>query len=136
MTATIKGIDENRHVTVKYCEDEECAKCEGGCSTGFKQKETKLTELNAQDLSLKAGDAVELFVSPRKAIKAGFLILILPLLLFVAFYFAGESLLGIASELLQVLFALCGIALGLLLNVFLKKSSTGKELPEIFRKIS
>ena len=136
MTATIKDIDENKNITVLYCQDEECSTCGGGCSTGFRKKETTLTASNVRGLPLKEGDAVELFISPWKAIKAGFLIFILPLLFFFAFYFAGESWFAITSESLRVLFGVGGIVLGFLLNVVVKLAAKGKDLPEIIRKIS
>ncbi len=136
ITATIKEINA-KHITVAYCQDEQCASCGGGgggCSHGFKQKDTTLKARNVRNLPLQVGDTVELFLSSRKAIGAGFLMFIVPLLLFILFYYTGQSFLNIASEPLKVLMGTGGLALGLALNLVLRLAGRGGDLPDIVKK--
>ena len=80
ITGIVKEINA-KHVTILYCHDQDCETCggSGGCNHGFKRKDTTLKARNANDLPLEVGDSVELFLSSRKAIGAGFLVFILPL---------------------------------------------------------
>ncbi|HUV06548.1 MAG TPA: SoxR reducing system RseC family protein [Spirochaetia bacterium] len=127
--ATILKISTNR-VTLRYCEDSGCGSC-GACSKPIDKKETILEAVNRSGSALKEGDLVEVFLSPWKAVKAGFMVLILPLILFIVAYMAGEGLLAIKSEAIKILFGLFGVALGFLINLFYRIVKKEPDLPEI-----
>ena len=129
--ATILKIASNR-ATVRYGEAGECGSCQA-CSKAFARKETILEVAHRGDLDLKEGDTVEIFLSPWKGIRAGFQVLIFPLLLFLGFYFLGEKALGAANETISILLGLFGIALGFLLNLLYKMIRKNPDLPEIVR---
>jgi positive regulator of sigma E activity len=119
-------------VTVKYCENTDCSACTG-CSHGFEKREIVVKAFNAGTLPLNEGDIVELFLSPWKAIKAGFLVLIFPLLMFFPLYLAATGPLGIENEAVSILFGIGGIVLGFLINLILKNARKKQDLPEITR---
>ena len=81
----------------------------------------------------REGDTVEIFLSPWKAIKAGFLVLIFPLLMFFPPYVIASTTLGIQNETVRILFGTGGIALGFVFNLILKKTKKRSDLPEIRR---
>lgn len=110
---------------------EECSSCGGGCSS--KQKERTLQVQNVHGYSLRQGDRVEYFVSPGKALKAGFTVLIVPLILFFVFYLMSRRLFSSLPEVISVLAGFAGVALGLASNVLLNRGR--KEFPQIVRVI-
>lgn len=88
---------------------------------------------NSQSFQVSIGDRVEYFVAPAKAIKAGFFVLIAPILIFFLFYFLTGLLWPDAGETAKVLAGVGGIAAGFALNFALK--SKIREYPEITRII-
>ncbi len=129
--ATVEEV-KGQEVTVKYCQNADCGTC-ATCSHGFKQKEVVIKASNSQSLQLSEGDTVEIFLSPWRAIKAGFLVLIFPLIMFFPPYVLASETLGIQNESVRILFGLGGIVLGFLINLILKKTRGGSDLPEIRR---
>ena len=119
-------------VRAKYCRDAECGSCTH-CTLGKEKQETSVEARNLNALSLKIGDTVEIFLSPWKAIKAGFLILIMPLLLFFILYLFGKHLLGIESETANIFLGISGIAIGFLINILIKRFQRRPDLPDITR---
>jgi positive regulator of sigma E activity len=89
---------------------------------------------NPQSLTVKTGDRVEYFIAPAKAIKAGFLILIVPILAFFLFYYLTGILWADATETAKVLFGVGGIAAGFAVNFALKDKT--REYPEITKVLS
>ena len=89
---------------------------------------------NPKSLTVKTGDRVEYFVAPSKAIKAGFFVLIVPLLAFFLFYYLTDILWADASETAKVLFGVGGIAVGFVVNFALKNRT--REYPEITKVLS
>jgi positive regulator of sigma E activity len=79
------------------------------------------------ELTAAPGDRVEVFIPPSKAIAAGFWVLIAPLVLFVAGYFALSSL---DSEPLQVAGGVAGLAIGFGV-VAIRSRHRAPELPRI-----
>lgn len=119
-------------VSILYCGDRDCEGCHN-CGHLFKEKEKILQAKNRTNQPLNPGDTVEVFLAPWKAVRAAFIVLILPLLLFFLFYYAGSRLLGIEKENLQVLLGVGGIILGFLISLIRKLLSRQTELPEIVR---
>jgi len=108
----------------------------GGCTLcllGRPEAKTTIEAENRRNLPVEVGDTVEIFLSPAKAIKAAFFILILPLLLFLALYGVGKELIGIESEGANVLIGASGLIGGLLLNLAAKKLRRAPDLPEVTR---
>ena len=89
---------------------------------------------NSKSLTVKTGDRVEYFIAPSKAIKAGFLVLIVPILAFFLFYYLTGVLWADASETAKVLFGVGGIAAGFAANFALKNKT--REYPEITKVLS
>ncbi len=110
---------------------EGCSSC-AGCSRG---KDRVFQTWNTKRYPLKAGDLVDVYIPTLKAVKAGFLVLILPLLLFFPFYYACALIWTAVSEPVKVLAGSTGIACGFLINLVLKRYMKN-ELPEISRVVS
>jgi positive regulator of sigma E activity len=98
------------------------------------RKERLFAVRNPHFFSLRTGDRVEYFISPGKAVKAGFLILIVPILAFFLFYFLTGVLWREAGETAKVLAGVGGIILGFVMNLALKSKT--REYPEITRVLS
>lgn len=133
ITARIEEIRTDR-VRARFCSDDDCSGCQG-CSLGKKSKPTMVEAENRRGLPLTVGDTVEIFLSPGKAIKAGFFVLIFPLLLFFVLYALARRLLGIENEAVNILIGAVGIAGGLLLNLAANKLRKKPDLPEVTRVI-
>ncbi|MBN1411228.1 MAG: SoxR reducing system RseC family protein [Spirochaetales bacterium] len=109
--------------------------CEGGCHTCSQNKERRFNVVatNAKHLDLKVGNKVEIFVPPAKVIKTGFMVLILPLILFIALYVLTDLLLGIREELFKILSGLGGVALSFVGLFVMRKFKNREDLPEVLR---
>ncbi|MBN2552692.1 MAG: SoxR reducing system RseC family protein [Spirochaetales bacterium] len=97
------------------------------------RKERMFVVRNTRSLVLKTGDRIEYFIAPVKAVKAGFLVLIVPILAFFLFYYLTGLLWKGSGENARVLAGVGGIALGFLVNFASKKRI--REYPEITRVI-
>jgi positive regulator of sigma E activity len=89
---------------------------------------------NPQSLTVKTGDRVEYYVAPGKAIKAGFLVLMVPILAFFLFYYLARLLWPAAGETAKVLAGVGGIVMGFVVNFALRKRT--REYPEITKVLS
>jgi len=89
---------------------------------------------NPKSLTVKTGDRVEYFIAPGKAIKAGFLVLIFPILAFFLFYYLTGIVWADASETAKILFGVGGIAAGFAVNFALKNKR--RDYPEITKVLS
>jgi positive regulator of sigma E activity len=97
-------------------------------------RERSFTVRNSQAFDLAPGDRVEYFIAPGKAIKAGFFVLMLPILVFFLFYFLTGVIWTGAGETAKVLAGVGGILLGFLM-IFVLKKKIG-EFPEITKVVS
>ncbi len=110
----------------------ECARDCGSCrACGHKKPDRLIKVLNRKALSLRPGDVVEICISSPQALSAAFLVLILPLLLFVPFYYGAGWLFAEIREPYRVLAGFLGLALGLLSNLLWKRLL--KQGPDILR---
>jgi positive regulator of sigma E activity len=98
------------------------------------RKERSFAVQNPKSLTVEVGDRVEYFIAPAKAIKAGFLVLIVPILAFFLFYYLTGILWADAAQTAKVLFGIGGIAAGFAVNFALKKKT--REYPEITKVLS
>jgi positive regulator of sigma E activity len=154
---TEQGIVRKVDGQLVWISGEQCAGCEhefhcGSCGSGDessehsrelnhheltifgKRRERLFAVRNPQSLAVKTGDRVEYFIPPGKAIKAGFLVLIVPILAFFLFYYLAGLLWPAAGETARVLVGVGGIVTGFVMN-FALKNKTG-EYPEITRVLS
>ena len=109
-----------------------CGTCQIRSRCGI--SEHTYTARNDEGLELHPGDIVEVFLPPGKTIIAAFNIMILPLLLFLAFFLFASRVLGISSEGVNVLIGLLGLGLGLGGNLIYGKLRSEKSLPQITAK--
>ena len=115
---------EGSTATLSCEESQGCANCSGTfCNVKARTYEATVPD----NISAFPGDTVEVFIPPSRAIAAGFWVLIAPLILFVAGYFALSAL---DSEPLQVAGGVAGLAIGFLL-VALRSRKRTPELPKI-----
>jgi positive regulator of sigma E activity len=127
-TAVICEVkDKSIRATISRDCSESCLHC-----TKPKHKGSILVH-NSSGLEVKAGDMVEIYAPPGKTILAGFLIFIVPLLLFIVFYFLGKAITGTEDDLIPFLCGIGGIGAGFLLNVMIKHIRNQKDLPEIIK---
>jgi positive regulator of sigma E activity len=138
-------------VTSEQCagcrHDERCGACGSSGASGessagsghheiaiFPVRRQRLIETkNTRCLDLRPGDRVEYFVAPGKAIKAGFLVLIVPILVFFLFHFLVGAIWKHSGETARVLAGVGGITLSFFMS-FARRSRI-REFPEITRVI-
>ena len=74
----------NKVATLKCGKPEECK----SCSSSFcNVKDRRFKALNSNNLDIQIDDTVEVYISPGKTIMSSFIVLIFPLLMFIAGYF-------------------------------------------------
>ena len=107
MTETARVIRiEGSTATLSCAEHQGCDKCGSAfCNIKARTYRASLPD----DIVVEEGDQVDVFVPPASAIAAGFRVLILPLILFVAAYLALSAT---GSEPLRVAGGIAGLALG------------------------
>ncbi len=124
---------EGKLITVRCVDTEKCSSCGGGCAV---DKQGRVFQaLNSRSLSLKNGDLVEVYLDTGRAVWSGFMVLILPLLLFFPFYYAAAYLLPGAGESVKVLSGITGIIMGFGVNFIRKRIIKDKDMPEIQKKV-
>lgn len=115
------------------------ADCDGGClsckENPAKNKKSIWVK-NSSQVPVHIDDRVEIYYPAGKTIKAAFLVLIFPLLLFFLFYFMAILLFKQEGELIRIISGFSGIGLAFLMNFILQKLNKNPELPEITRKIN
>ena len=129
-TATIMEIID-RKVKVRIVKGDECKSC-GGKSCKVEGRE--FIARNGNSLNLEIGDMVRVYLPPGKAILASFMILILPLILFLVCYFVFGAVLKTDSEGIKALFGVLGMAGGFCLSLLVRKSREEEDMPLIVRK--
>ena len=130
---TVAAVD-NNFVSITCGNADHCKTCAAGkLLCNVKAREFKA--LNTDNLDLKTGDIVEIYISPGKTIGYSFSILIFPLLVFLAGYFLTGKLTNTLSDGIKVLGGTIGLFVGFgiafLYNFFTKKN----QFPVITKKI-
>lgn len=142
--ARVLRVEEDR--VVLACDDSACGACPA--SAAFcSPRQREFVAANGRGFPVTANQMVNIHIPPGKAIWAGFTVLMLPLLMFVAGYFAGEGLLGTGllgqslagttRDALSVLFGLLGLGLGFGGSYLYHKGrkAKGADLPQIVEVI-
>ncbi len=134
MRESAKVIDIQDHIVVLSCIDQEQCK---SCSNSFcGHKDRSFQAFNKKDIQLQKGDIVNVEIPTKSTIIVSFKILILPLIMFILFYFIALKLLRIPGEPLQGAFGLLGLGLAFLFNLLTKKRGLNADLPQISELIS
>ena len=121
----------DRIVTIKCGTNSACA----ACKSPICNKKDRIFEVrNNQGFELAEGDEVEFLLPSGRTVFESFLVLILPLLLFIAFYYIGKGIFGAESEGKNIICGLIGIANGFLIALFYKRLRGSKDIPVITRK--
>ena len=104
------------------------------CSSSFCASDQHMFEAsNSRDLDIQIGDTVDVYLAPGKTVAAGFLVLIVPLILFIVGYSVGGRLFASSSEAIQALFGLAGFGTGFGLSFLYSRKKKATSMPEIMR---
>jgi len=126
-TAIVRSI-ENNVIKLGCGHNEGCS----SCSSSFCSADTHLFEAaNPKGLDLERGDVVEIYLPPGKTVAAGFLVLIVPLLLFAATYLITGRVMNEPGEGIQALFGILGLSVGFLLSFTYSKRRKAANMPVI-----
>jgi len=130
--ARVLKIDGDQ-VTLACLDIAGCKSCSGSfCST----KQRRFTAENTKHLELEPNDQVEVFIHPGKAVLAGFMVLIFPLILFILGFEAAGRFLGMASEAARAGVGALALAVGFG-GVFLYNRGRGaRSMPSVLRRVS
>jgi positive regulator of sigma E activity len=145
MTEIAKILSISGKIAEVACEEAAgCKSCSGNalCSVKTRRFEALLSpklytpsELSITPGEPKPGDRVEVYIPPGKTIVAGFMVLMVPLLLFIASFALGGQLLPHRSEALHALFGIAGLGLGFLVAFGYNKVTGKKNLPIITKVV-
>jgi sigma-E factor negative regulatory protein RseC len=111
------------------CSTSACKSCGGNsfCNIKAREIEAKLPS----NLRASVGDTVEIFLPPGKTILAGFMVMILPLLLFALGFFLLGLGLPESGEGVRVLGGLAGLTLGFAISWLYARLTKTRDLPLI-----
>lgn len=130
--ASIVSIQDNGIITVS-CQSAGCESCKAGSFCGTKGK-TFVARNNSNE-TLAVGDTVELYLPPGKTVLAGFVALLVPILLFPVGYYLPSLFNPEASEMPRVLFGIGGIAVGFLISRIFSRINAQEYTPRVTRII-
>ncbi len=130
---TIKSID-NDKIVIGCGDSGACKSCgsSGFCSV----KERTYEAVNNRDLDLSEGDVVTVFLPPGQTVFAAFLVMIVPLLLFVLGFILSGRIFSGAGEGLKVLCGLAGLCLGFLTSFLYSRRASRARFPQVVSVVS
>lgn len=114
MKETTRVVEILPHDVVLGCITSSCESCAGNSFCNVQGK--TFTAKNPKAFPLKVGDTVEVFLPPGKTIASGFMILMVPLIMFLLAVIGIKALNPSASEGLQALAGFIGMAAGFLIG--------------------
>lgn len=114
MKETTKVVDIHSHDVVLGCITTSCESCAGNSFCNIQGK--TFTAKNPKKFPLRIGDTVEVFLPPGKTIASGFMILIVPLIMFLLGVIGIKAVNPSVSEGMQALAGFAGLALGFLIG--------------------
>ena len=130
--AVVVGLGPNKKITVT-CNTSSCGECHAGAFCSAKGKTFVAT--NPHDLKLGKGDIIELYLPPGKTLFAGFITLLVPLILFPIGYFLPNALVKAPTELVRILGGFAGIVLGFVISGVFSRIKANEYMPSITRII-
>ncbi|WP_319415934.1 SoxR reducing system RseC family protein [Marispirochaeta aestuarii] len=113
------------------CTTSACKSCSGNSFCNIKIRE--IEALKPGNVPVEVGDTVEIHLPPGKTIFAGFMVMILPLILFGVFFFLAGLALPESGEGLRVLAGVLGLVSGFGASWLYSKATNSRNLPEVIR---
>jgi positive regulator of sigma E activity len=113
------------------CVSSGCSSCAGNSFCNVSGK--TFTALNSENLPLKKGDLVDVYLPPGKTIASGFMILMVPLIMFLVGLFGMQAIVPGASDGLQAVGGFIGLALGFGIGFLFGKIKKNSYQPVITR---
>lgn len=106
------------------------------CKSPLCSKRDRLFDVrNQQGFDLKPGDNVEFLLPSGRTIFESFLVLILPLFMFIIFYYLGMGIFDLTTDGPKILCGVAGIGFGFLIALIYTKIRKDKDIPVITKKI-
>ena len=128
--AVVVALGPSRKITVT-CNTSSCGECHAGAFCSAKGKTFIAT--NPHDLTLHTGDIIELYLPPGKTLFAGFITLLVPLILFPVGYFLPNALVKAPTELVRILGGFVGIVIGFVISGIFSRVKANEYMPAITR---
>jgi positive regulator of sigma E activity len=137
MTETAVIVSINNSIADVTCKESGgCKSCSGSSFCNVKSRTFQAAVPEKLQGIVKTGDLVEIYLPPGKTVFAGFVVLMVPLILFITGFLLGTRLLPSAGEGIHALFALAGLSAGFLLAMFYNRMRGGKNLPIILKSLT
>ncbi len=133
MTEISTVISYTKQQAVLSCTSSTCSSCAGNSFCNVKAH--TYTALNPQKIEIKPGDEVEVFLPPGKTIFSGFLVLIFPLILFIAGFLLTGVFIDGAGEGIQALGGFLGLSAGFGLGFLFGRLKKRQFMPTIQKKV-
>ncbi len=114
---------------------EQCETCGGKGLCSISGHKKGFTALNTKNIALDPGDTVEIYLPPGRTILAGFIVLILPLLMFIVFFLAAGRLYPESGEGGRAAAGVLGLAAGFFKAFLFSRIRSRKTMPVILRKL-
>jgi len=111
------------------CDAKACGNCSGSMFCNVKHK--TFPAKNPDGLDLRPGDVVELYLPPGKTIFSTFMILMVPLAMFLAGYYLAGLFNAQASELTRFFFGIGGVLTGFLIAWLFFRKRRNSYIPVI-----
>ena len=122
----------NKVATLKCGKPEECK----SCSSSFcNVKDRRFKALNSNNLDIQIDDTVEVYISPGKTIMSSFIVLIFPLLMFIAGYFLSGVIFNFQTDALKAAGGAAGLFLGFILSFLFNMLKKNQHLPVITKNL-
>jgi sigma-E factor negative regulatory protein RseC len=130
--ARVISIDGD-HITLACPDSAACKSCAASfCST----KERRFSARNVHHIDLNPNDEVEVFIHPGKAILAGFMVLIFPLLMFILGFEVAGRFLGFVSEAARAGIGGAALAVGFGAVFLYNRRRGNAQMPSVLRRVS
>lgn len=130
--ASVLSLQDNGVVTV-MCQTAGCENCKAGSFCATKGK-TFIAQ-NDTEQTISVGDMVELYLPPGKTVLAGFVALLVPVLLFPVGYYLPSALVADVGEGVRIISGIGGIAVGFMISRIFSKAKAKEYIPKITRVI-
>ncbi len=124
MTETTRVVEVHPKEVVLGCITTSCESCAGNSFCNIQGK--TFTAINPKKFTLNPGDTVDVYLPTGKTITSGFMILMVPLILFLVGLLSTRFIIPGASEGVQALGGFIGLAIGFLIGYIfgqIKKNS-------------
>ncbi len=122
----------NKIVSVKCEKSEQCKSCS---STFCNVKDRRFKALNSSNIELNIDDTVEVYISPGKTILSSFVVLIFPLIMFIAGYFLSGKIFHFQTDALKAAGGAAGLFMGFIASFIFNMFKKNQNLPVITRKL-